>query len=105
MVAENILFLRMVELHSGLRRFIAALKVRNSAYDPALRELEITDKGLKVGQPFAEGQMLMTGLARTRTPEPTPLPKPRRKPRAGSKASARATPPKPRRTVRKRRGT
>ncbi|AFE05537.1 hypothetical protein COCOR_03964 [Corallococcus coralloides DSM 2259] len=105
MVAENILFLRMVELHSGLRRFIAALKVRNSAYDPALRELEITDKGLKVGQPFAEGQMLMTGLARTRTPEPTPLPKPRRKPRAGTGSSARATPQKPRRTVRKRRGT
>ncbi|WP_375759281.1 RAD55 family ATPase [Corallococcus exercitus] len=105
MVAENILFLRMVELHSGLRRFIAALKVRNSAYDPALRELDITSEGLEVGEPFAEGQMLMTGLARTRTPEPAPLPKPRRKPRANTPSSTRASPSKPRRNVRKRRGS
>ncbi|MCY1047446.1 Circadian clock protein KaiC [Corallococcus sp. bb12-1] len=103
MVAENILFLRLAELHSELRRFVAVLKVRNSGYDPSLRELHITGKGLRVGQPFAEGQMLMTGLARTRAPEPTPPPKPRRNVR--KRAAAKAPLPKPRRNVRKRRGT
>jgi circadian clock protein KaiC len=64
MVAENVLFLRLTELRSELRRFLCALKVRNSPYDPALRELIITDKGLEVGQTLAEAQLLMTGLAR-----------------------------------------
>jgi circadian clock protein KaiC len=90
MVAENILFLRLVELHSELRRFIAALKVRNSRYDTALRELSITDQGMAVGRPFAEGQMLMTGLARTSAP---------------AKRTPKASPSAPRRNVRKRRGT
>ncbi|RKH44084.1 ATPase domain-containing protein [Corallococcus sicarius] len=103
MVAENILFVRLVELHSGLHRFLAVLKVRNSDYDTSLRELHITGKGLRVGQPFLEGQMLMTGLARTRVPEATPLSKPRRN--AGKGASQKTARPKPRRTVRKRRGT
>ena len=103
MVAENILFLRLVELHSGLHRFLAVLKVRNSDYDTSLRELHITGTGLRVGQPFVEGQMLMTGLARTRAPEPTPLTEPRRT--ARKSASKKAAPSKPRQTVRKRRGT
>jgi circadian clock protein KaiC len=65
MVAENILFLRTTELHSELRRFICALKVRNSDFDPALRELRISRKGLEVGQTFEDAQQLITGLART----------------------------------------
>ncbi|PTL76464.1 ATPase domain-containing protein [Vitiosangium sp. GDMCC 1.1324] len=62
MVAENVLFMRAVELNSELRRFICALKIRNSGYDPSLRELIITEKGLEVGQVLEGGQMLMTGL-------------------------------------------
>ncbi|RKH33152.1 Circadian clock protein KaiC [Corallococcus praedator] len=103
MVAENILFLRLTELHSALRRFVAVLKVRNSDYDPSLRELHITGKGLRVGNPFAEGQMLVTGLARTRAQETTPLSKPSRNVR--KRAAAKAALPKPPRNVRKRRGT
>lgn len=64
MLAENLLFLRLAELRSELRRFICALKVRNSQYDHALRELLITEKGLKVGKTLAEAQQLMTGLPR-----------------------------------------
>nr|AYM53899.1 hypothetical protein [Corallococcus coralloides] len=69
MVAENILFLRLAELRSELRRFICALKVRNSQYDHSLRELLITEKGLEVGQTLGEAQQLMTGLARV---DPSP---------------------------------
>lgn len=63
MVAENILFLRLTELHSELRRFVCVLKVRNSDFDPSIRELRITRKGLEVGKPFEEAQLLITGLA------------------------------------------
>jgi circadian clock protein KaiC len=67
MVAENILYLRSVELRSHLRRFICALKVRNSGYDPSIRELIIDEKGLAVGEIIEDGQQLMTGLARAPT--------------------------------------
>jgi circadian clock protein KaiC len=65
MIAENILFLRTTELHSELRRFICALKVRSSDFDPSLRELTISKKGMKVGGTFEDAQHLITGLART----------------------------------------
>lgn len=65
MVAENILFLRSVELHSELRRFISILKERNSSYDSTLRELLIQPQGLSVGAAFSDAQMLLTGLARS----------------------------------------
>lgn len=70
MVAENLLFLRTAELRSELRRFICALKVRNSAYDSALRELVISGKGLEVGQTFDDAQQLVTGQPRSLEPGP-----------------------------------
>ncbi len=72
MVAENILFLRKTELHSEMRRFICVLKLRNSDYDTALRELRISKKGLEVGQTLEEAQQLMTGLARTHAAKKAP---------------------------------
>ncbi|SEM21642.1 circadian clock protein KaiC [Stigmatella aurantiaca] len=65
MMAENILFLRSVELHSELRRFISILKERNSGYDGTVRELLINGQGLTVGSSFEDAQMLMTGMARS----------------------------------------
>ncbi|MFP2924827.1 RAD55 family ATPase [Pyxidicoccus sp. 3LG] len=64
MVTENILFLRMAEVRSRLRRFVSILKMRNSPYDHSLRELLISEQGLEVGETFEDAQMLMTGLAR-----------------------------------------
>ena len=64
LVAENTLYLRTVEMHSQLRRFICAMKVRNSGYDHSFRELIIGDKGLAVGEIIENGQQLLTGLAR-----------------------------------------
>lgn len=62
MLAENILFLRTVELGSELRRIIAILKIRQSGYDPAIRELLISKRGLKVGRAVV-GQQILTGLS------------------------------------------
>ncbi|ATB40641.1 hypothetical protein CYFUS_006092 [Cystobacter fuscus] len=64
LVAENILYLRSVELRSQLRRFICAMKVRNSDYDHSFRELLIGEKGLVVGEIIEDGQQLLTGQAR-----------------------------------------
>jgi circadian clock protein KaiC len=80
MVAENLLFLRLAEVRSELRRFICALKVRGSGFDPALRELTISAKGLEVGATIEDAQQLMTGLARV---SPQASPSSRRRGRRG----------------------
>ncbi|EPX62185.1 hypothetical protein D187_010089 [Cystobacter fuscus DSM 2262] len=45
---DNIVFMRYVELRSQLHRLISILKVRESDYDPSLREFYITSRGLEV---------------------------------------------------------
>ncbi|WP_407739307.1 RAD55 family ATPase [Hyalangium sp.] len=63
MLCENIILTRCTELRAELRRFIYILKLRTSAHDHTLREFHIRDKGLEVGEPFAEAQLLVTGLS------------------------------------------
>ncbi|WP_021781428.1 ATPase domain-containing protein [Myxococcus hansupus] len=68
MVAENVLYVRHAELDARLHRFIAVLKLRNSSHDQALRELNISAKGMEVTGTFAEVEMMMTGLPRKSAP-------------------------------------
>lgn len=63
MLCENLLFLRSVEVRAELRRFVSILKLRTSGYDPALRELLITNHGVTIGEPLDNAQMLMSGLS------------------------------------------
>ncbi len=62
MICENILFMRTSELGPELRNFISVLKLRNSGHDRSLREFRISNKGLEVGDPLVEAQMVMTGI-------------------------------------------
>lgn len=63
-VAENILFLRYVELRSQLYRLISVLKARRSGHDPALREFTIDGQGITIARTFASAEAILTGLAR-----------------------------------------
>lgn len=67
---DNIFFLRYVELHSQLYRLISILKVRDSGYDPAIREFKITDQGLEVAATFESAEAILTGLARPSASNP-----------------------------------
>jgi len=71
-LADNILLLRHVELRSQLYRLISILKVRDRAYDGAIREFQITDRGLIVADTFDSAEQILTGAARTVTAEPEP---------------------------------
>ena len=66
-LADNIIFLRYVELEGELRRVVGVLKKRTTDFQKQLRELSITSAGLVVGGPLAGYRGLLTGL-----PEPTP---------------------------------
>lgn len=75
-VTENILFLRYVELHSQLHRLISILKVRESAFDTAIREFRITPSGIEVAASFASAEAVLTGVARPVMPPGAPPPDP-----------------------------
>lgn len=63
-IAENLLFLRQVELRGRLHRVLSILNLRNSQFDPSLREFEIRNKGLQVLEPMHSAEGLLTGIAR-----------------------------------------
>jgi len=66
-LADNIILLRHVELRSQLYRLISILKVRDRAYDGAIREFQITDRGVVVADTFDSAEQILTGAARTVT--------------------------------------
>lgn len=66
-VTENVVLLRYVELHSQLYRLLSILKVRDSGYDPAIREFRLTDSGIEVAATFASAEAILTGSARVRS--------------------------------------
>ncbi|HZI10753.1 MAG TPA: ATPase domain-containing protein [Myxococcus sp.] len=64
-VAENIFFLRHLELEGRLRRLLSIFKLRDTDYDPTLREFVISRQGIEVLPPFGVSlDSLLTGLAR-----------------------------------------
>lgn len=65
---DNILLLRYVELRARLRRLASVLKVREHDYDPRIREFDITDRGIQVGEPLAEAEAVLSGLGRVTEP-------------------------------------
>jgi len=63
-VAENVLFLRHVELGAELCRLISIFKQRGSDYDATIRQLSISASGIDVAVSFASAEGILTGVAR-----------------------------------------
>jgi circadian clock protein KaiC len=60
-LADNIVFLRHLEIQGELRKAIGVLKKRTSDFERTLREFEMTEHGLKVGEPLTDLQGVLTG--------------------------------------------
>jgi circadian clock protein KaiC len=69
-MADNIVFLRYLEMQGELRKAIGVLKKRMSDFEKTLREFEITRYGIKVGKPLSNVRGILKG-----TPEWLDLPK------------------------------
>jgi circadian clock protein KaiC len=69
-MADNIVFLRYLEVQGELRRAIGVLKKRLSSFERTLREVEITRYGIKVGKPLTALRGILRG-----TPEWVDAPK------------------------------
>jgi circadian clock protein KaiC len=60
-LADNIVFLRHLEINGELRKAIGVLKKRTSDFERTLREYEITGHGIKVGEPLTGMRGLLSG--------------------------------------------
>lgn len=60
-LADSIIFLRYLELRGEIRRAIGVLKKRLSSFERTVREIEITQYGLKVGRPLTGLRGILTG--------------------------------------------
>lgn len=61
-LADNIIFLRYLELDGELRKAIGVLKKRMSDFERAIREFDVTSNGLKVGEKMTKLRGILTGL-------------------------------------------
>jgi circadian clock protein KaiC len=61
-LADNIIFLRYLELNGELRKAIGVLKKRMSDFEHSIREFDITSEGLKVGGKMNNLRGILTGL-------------------------------------------
>jgi circadian clock protein KaiC len=60
-LADNILFLRYLELGGEIRRAVGVLKKRLGPFEPTLRELRIRGDGLWIGEPLDGLRGILTG--------------------------------------------
>ncbi len=61
-LADNIVFLRYLEMQGELRRAIGVLKKRLSDFEKTLREYKITRYGIRVGAPLTHLRGILRGV-------------------------------------------
>lgn len=64
-ISDNIVFLSYVESRGSLRKVIGVLKKRTGGFEHSLREFEITDDGIRIGDPMTDHVGILNGAART----------------------------------------
>lgn len=62
-MVDNLMLMRFVELESELKRLLSILKVRDSAYDPALLEMVISASGIDLRKAFSQATSVLSGVA------------------------------------------
>jgi circadian clock protein KaiC len=62
-LTDAIIVERYIEIESRLKRVMAVVKVRGSAHSNELRQFEITDAGIIIGDPVRDYQGLLSGRA------------------------------------------
>lgn len=66
-LADNIIFMRYVEVDGEIRKTLGVLKKRAGDFERTLRELQITDDGLRIREPLRGLEGILTGTPSMRT--------------------------------------
>jgi circadian clock protein KaiC len=61
---EGLILMRYTELEGRIRRVISVTKIRDSAFDPNLREFTVTPRGIEVGDRLRGVEAALSGFAR-----------------------------------------
>ncbi|WP_440999421.1 ATPase domain-containing protein [Fodinibius sp. SL11] len=61
-LADNIIFLRYLEVSGQIQKAIGILKKRLSGFEKSIREFEITSEGVKVGQTLDKMRGILSGV-------------------------------------------
>jgi len=61
-LADTVLMLRYFEAQGAIHRAISVVKKRTGQHEPTIRELDISRKGLRVGEPLSEFRGVLTGV-------------------------------------------
>jgi len=61
-LADNILFLRYVEMDAEIRKIVGVLKKRFGDFEQSLREIRIDDGGVTIGETLTDRRGLLTGV-------------------------------------------
>ena len=69
-LADNIVFLRHLEVEGELRKAIGVLKKRTSDFERTIREFRITEHGITVGEPMSELRGILSGTPEVVKREP-----------------------------------
>jgi circadian clock protein KaiC len=62
-ITDNLFMMRYAELNAELKRVISILKVRDSGFDPTLREIVISNNGIDLAKAFRNAEMVLSGSA------------------------------------------
>ncbi|MEM9923290.1 MAG: ATPase domain-containing protein [Cyanobacteria bacterium P01_D01_bin.50] len=60
-IADNIIFLRYLEIYGEMKKAIGVLKKRLSDFEKTLREIDITRYGIKIGKPLVNLRKILSG--------------------------------------------
>ena len=61
-LADSLLVLRFFESMGEVRKAISVLKKRSGAHELTIREFQVTNRGIRVGEPLREFQGVLTGV-------------------------------------------
>ena len=61
-LADSLLVLRFFESMGEVRKAISVLKKRSGPHELTIREFQVTDRGIRVGEPLREFQGVLTGV-------------------------------------------
>lgn len=60
-LADNVIFMRYLEIKGEMRKAIGVLKKRMSDFEKTLREFAITSEGIKIGKPLRDLRGILGG--------------------------------------------
>jgi circadian clock protein KaiC len=63
-IAENMIVLQSTEVQSTLHHTLSIFKIRDSEFDPRVRELLFSADGMRLGGSFGAAEKVLTGAAR-----------------------------------------